>query len=57
MSEGKIIRNFKDIPKFTQQPCYRINLSWGYLEDWLEREFKDGLELNRVTKMLEGNNE
>ena len=33
---------FQDIPQFTRDGNYRVNLPWEYLEDWLQRQMKGG---------------
>ena len=37
---------FKDINQFTSDGSYRIDVSWDYLETWLEQHREIGLELN-----------
>jgi hypothetical protein len=32
---------FSDIPKFTKDAAYKVNISWGYLEDWLKQQASD----------------
>jgi hypothetical protein len=37
---------FSDIPQYTGQGTYRTNISWTYIEDWINRQSKQNLELN-----------
>ena len=37
---------FEDIPQFTRSANYRVNMSWEYIETWIERQESGGLDLD-----------
>ena len=37
---------FQDIPQFTRDANYRVNQSWNYLQDWLDRQIEEELDIS-----------
>ena len=37
---------FRDIPKFIHGGSYAVDVSWAYLEEWLDAQIKDGTNLD-----------
>lgn len=30
--------SIRQVPTFTQQPNYQVDMSWGYVEDWIQSQ-------------------